>query len=149
MNFLKKLVLVLAASLLATTLAWASGPVNTDKDGIAVKGHDPVAYFTDNKPVLGKPEFMAKVAGATYLFANAENRDKFVANPSQYQPQYGGYCSYGVAQGYKPDIDPTAFKVVDGKLFLNLSPEVSRRWQLDIPGYIKSANDNWKTLANQ
>jgi YHS domain-containing protein len=145
---LKKFALALTCGLLSLA-AWAAGPVNTSKDGVAVKGYDPVAYFVDNKPVPGKPEFMAKANGATYLFATAENRDKFTANPGQYQPQYGGYCSYGVAQGYKPDIDPTAFKVVDGKLFLNLSPEVSRRWQLDIPGYIKSANENWTTLADK
>ncbi len=148
MSFFKRLVLALATSLLAT-MGWAAGPLNTDKDGLAVKGYDPVAYFADSKPVQGKPEFMTRVGGATYWFSNAENRDKFIAEPGRYQPQFGGYCAYGVAQGYKPDIDPTAFKVVDGKLFLNLSPEVSRRWQLDIPGYIKSANDNWKTLANQ
>lgn len=145
---LRKVVVALGA-LWLSALAWAAGPTNTDPNGIAIKGHDPVAYFTQGRPVMGKAEFSAQANGATYLFASAENRDTFMANTAKYQPQYGGYCAYGVAQGYKPDIDPSAFKVVDGKLFLNLSPEVSRRWQLDIPGYIKSANENWKTLANQ
>lgn len=130
-------------------LVWAAGPLNADSNGVAIKGHDPVAYFTDNRPVKGKPEFTVKAGGVTYLFASAENRDKFAADPAKYQPQYGGYCAFGVAQGYKPDIDPAAFTVVDGKLFLNLSPEVLRRWQLDIPGYIKSADENWKTLADK
>ena len=134
---------------LFSSLLWAAGPINSGKDGVAINGYDPVAYFNENRPVKGKPEFMTKADGVTYLFMSADNRDKFAADPAKYQPQYGGYCAYGVAQGFKPDIDPTAFKVIDGKLFLNLSPEVSRRWQLDIPSYIKLADENWKTLADK
>lgn len=130
-------------------LTWAAGPQNLDANGVAVKGYDAVAYFSENRPVKGTAEFSTKLDGATYLFASAANRDKFIANPTKYQPQYGGYCAYGVAQGYKPDIDPNAFSVVDGKLFLNFSPVVTKRWEQDIPGYIKTGNEKWKTLVSQ
>lgn len=148
----KKLALLLCTSLFCaffSSVIWAAGAINTNAGGVAIKGYDPVAYFTDNKAVLGKAEFSAKAAGATYQFASAANRDTFVANPAKYQPQYGGYCAYGVAQGYKPDIDPQAFSIVDGKLFLNFSPKVTKRWEQDIAGHIRSANENWKSLINQ
>jgi len=141
--------LTLLCACLFSALTWAAGPQNLDANGVAVKGYDAVAYFSENKPVKGKAEFSAKVDGATYLFSSAANRDKFVADPAKYQPQYGGYCAYGVAQGYKPDVDPNAFSVVDGKLFLNLSPVVTKRWEQDIPGHIKSGNEKWKTLVSQ
>ena len=73
----------------------------------------------------------------------------FKADPAKYEPQFGGYCAYGVAKGFKPDIDPTAFKIVDGKLYLNLSPAVQTRWLEDIPGYITQATKNWSTLKSQ
>ncbi len=127
----------------------AAGSVNVDKGGLAVHGYDPVAYFTDSKPVKGTAERSYAVDGATYLFANDENLAAFKADPAKYAPQYGGFCAYGVAQGFKPDVDPAAYKVVDGKLYLNLSPDVRSRWVKDIPGYIESANQNWKTLSSQ
>jgi YHS domain-containing protein len=129
--------------------AWAqnSAALNLNSDGVALKGHDPVAYFTMNKPIKGSPSFMAKHDGATYWFANAEHQQAFNTQPAKYVPQYGGYCAYGVAKGAKPDIDPAAFSVVDGKLYLNLNPDVQSRWLKDVPGYIKTADDNWKSLA--
>jgi YHS domain-containing protein len=74
--------------------------VNTDSAGVAILGYDPVAYFTDAKAVVGKPEFTARHDGATWQFASAAHRDAFVANPARYAPQFGGYCAYGVAGNY-------------------------------------------------
>ena len=145
---LRTLLLTLAAALLPFT-ALAAGATNIDARGIAIHGHDPVAYFTEGRPVVGKPEHKATVGAATYWFASEANLEAFKADPSRYQPQYGGYCAYGVAQGYKPDIDPTAFRIVDAKLYLNLSPAVQRRWQEDVPGFINRANENWSALKNQ
>jgi YHS domain-containing protein len=142
----------LAAVLAACALpAQAQGntALNLTSDGVAIKGHDPVAYFTMNKPVKGSPSFTAKHDGATYWFANAEHQQAFTAQPAKYVPQYGGYCAYGVAKGAKPDIDPTAFSVVEGKLYLNLNPDVQSRWLKDVPGYVKTADDNWKSLATK
>lgn len=129
--------------------AQSSVALNLNSDGVAIKGHDPVAYFTMNKPMKGSPSFMAKHDGATYWFANTEHQQAFTAQPAKYVPQYGGYCAYGVAKGAKPDIDPAAFSVVEGKLYLNLSPDVQSRWLKDVPGYVRSADENWKSLATK
>lgn len=143
---------VLAGALVGAAMAQTPAEKashNLDAQGVAIHGHDPVAYFSMNKPVKGTASLSATVDGATYWFSSAENQQAFKADPAHYAPQYGGYCAYGVAQGFKPDIDPTAFSVVSGKLYLNLSPGVLSRWVKDIPGYVKSADDNWKSLATQ
>jgi YHS domain-containing protein len=127
----------------------ATGQVNVDARGISIQGHDPVAYFVDGKPVMGKSGHSAIVGVATYWFASEANQQLFKADPAKYEPQYGGYCAYGVAQGVKPDIDPTAFLIVNGKLYLNLSPAVQKRWQADIPGFVDRANHNWPGLKGQ
>ena len=129
--------------------AWAAGPLNLDSHGVAIHGHDPVAYFVDGKPAKGRSELSASANGATYWFASEKNLQAFQADPAKYEPQYGGYCAYGLAQGFKPDIDPTAFKVVDGKLFLNLSPAVQSRWLADVPGHIARASANWIQLKDK
>ena len=112
-------------------------------NGLAIDGHDPVAYFTEQKPVKGSPEFRVEFEGATFQFALAAHRDAFVADPSKYAPQYGGYCAYGMAKGYKAKIDPAAFTVVGDKLYLNYSEMVRSQWLSDIPGYIGKADANW------
>ena len=144
----RTLLLTLTATLLPFA-AFAGDATNIDGRGIAIHGHDPVAYFVEGKPVIGKPEHKATVGAATYWFASEANLQTFKADPSKYEPQYGGYCAYGVAQGYKPDIDPAAFRIVDGKLYLNLSPAVQKRWQEDVPGFISRANQNWSALKNK
>jgi YHS domain-containing protein len=105
-----------------------------------------VAYFIEKQPVRGKPELTASHEGAIYRFANAANRDAFRAAPAQYAPQYGGYCAYGVAEGYKASIEPDAWSVVDGKLYLNYSQSVRRRWSSDVPGYVRKGDANWPTV---
>lgn len=144
------LALALTSLVVFTPLAAkASGPVNINAQGVAVQGYDPVAYFVLGKPVKGSPDLTASWNGATYWFANAAHLQAFQADPARYEPQYGGYCAFGVAQGAKPEIDPNAFAVVDGKLYLNLSRGIQRRWQADIAGYIQKANQNWPTLKDQ
>jgi YHS domain-containing protein len=149
MQSLRRTVLVVLAATLWPAWALAAGPTNLDARGVAIHGHDPVAYLVDARPVAGRPEHQVTVGAATYWFASEANLQAFKADPSKYEPQYGGYCAYGVAQGYKPDIDPTAFRIVDGKLYLNLSPAVQKRWVEDIPGHISRANQNWTSLRNQ
>jgi YHS domain-containing protein len=136
-------------TLLAGSHALAAGRINTDAAGVALHGYDPVAYFSAGKPAKGNPGLAAMHDGATYHFASEASRVAFQTDPQRYLPQNGGYCAYGVAQGAKPDIDPTAFAVADGKLYLNLSPAVQKRWSKDIPSYIKAADANWKNLARQ
>lgn len=120
-----------------------------ERHGLAIDGYDPVAYFTVQKPVEGLPEFRADYQGSTFLFASAVHRDIFGANPEQFVPQYRGYCAYGMAKGYKAKIDPVAFTVVHGKLYLNYNEAVQRRWLSDIPGYIRQADANWPEAQKQ
>ena len=122
---------------------------NLDSSGLALKGYDPVAYFAQGKPVQGKPEITASHEGATYRFASAANRDAFAAAPGKYAPQYGGYCAYGMASGYKAPIEPDAWTIVEGKLYLNYNQSVRSRWSSDIPGYIRKADTNWPTVRSK
>jgi YHS domain-containing protein len=145
-HFIRNLTTALALAL-ATAAAWAAGAVNTDAQGLALQGHDPVAYFTQSKAVKGSVQWSVSHAGATYWFVNEANREAFLNAPQKYLPQYGGYCAYGVAQGAKPDIDPNAFAVVNGKLYLNLSPAIQKRWQQDVSGHIQAADAKWPELS--
>lgn len=140
----------LAAPLIAVALlfgpasAQAGGVVNASFfKGVAIKGYDPVAYFTDGKPVEGSSDYQYEWMGAKWRFASKANLDAFAANPEKYAPQYGGYCAYAVSQGGTADIDPESWKIVDGKLYLNLSAKVKAIWEKDIPGYIAKADANW------
>ncbi|MEO0869432.1 MAG: YHS domain-containing (seleno)protein [Cyanobacteria bacterium J06642_11] len=132
----------------ATEQAAPTYAVFADK-GVAIRGADPVAYFTAGEYTPGSDEFTHEWEGATWQFASAENRDLFAANPEEYAPQYGGFCAYAVSQGNTAPIEPTAWKIVDGKLYLNFNDKIQERWSKDIPGYITKANQNWPgVLAN-
>jgi YHS domain-containing protein len=139
--------LALIALLFSSAFVFAADPIN-NKRGVAVKGYDVVAYFTDSKPMKGDKQYTAEHEGVTWRFANAENRDKFTADPEKYVPQYGGYCAFGVAKGATYNIDPDAWKIVDGKLYLNYNTSVQKDWQKDIPGFIATANKNWPAVLN-
>ena len=118
-----------------------------ERDGVAIRGYDPVAFFTDKKPVKGLPAHKAEFRGSTFHFASAANRDAFSADPARYAPQYNGFCAFGVAGGYKAAIDPAAFTVVDGKLYLNYNAGVQKQWRADIPGFIAKADRNWPQVV--
>ena len=122
---------------------------NVDASGLALKGYDPVAYFTEKKPVQGKAGFTAQHGGATYRFASAANRDAFTAAPATYAPQYGGYCAFGMAGGYKAPIEPDAWTVVDGKLYLNYNQSIRSRWSSDVPGHVRKADANWPAIQKK
>ncbi|MEM7527077.1 MAG: YHS domain-containing (seleno)protein [Pseudomonadota bacterium] len=132
-----------------TTPAFAAeDPVYQSLFGTAIDGTDPVAYFTEGRPVDGSSDFKHEYNGATWLFASAENRDLFAANPEKYAPQYGGYCAWAVSQGYTASTDPENWAIVDGKLYLNYNADVQTRWNKDIPGHIASADKNWPKVLN-
>ncbi len=109
----------------------------------AINGTDPVAYFTEGRPVEGSSDFESEWNGATWLFASAENKAKFDADPEKYAPQYGGYCAWAVSQGYTASTVPEAWAIVDGKLYLNYSKGVQKRWETDIPDHIATGDQNW------
>ena len=115
--------------------------------GLGAKGYDVVAYFTDGRPVPGSAELTAEYGGVTWRFATAEHRDRFAAAPAKYAPQYGGFCSWGIAQGKLFDVDPAnGWKIVDGKLYLNFNADIEKTWESDIPGFITKAEANWPQL---
>ena len=120
---------------------------NVDAAGVAIKGFDPVAYFTAAKPMKGVAEFSAVHNGATFRFASAANRDAFVSAPEKYAPQYGGYCAMGVAYNGKFDIDPDAWRVENGKLYLNKDLKTQQMWFKDIPGNVIKADKIWPVLG--
>jgi len=146
--------LLSAAALLFSTAAFsAEPPINTLKNSFfnsrtdtAINGYDTVAYFTQNKPVKGLDSLVYDWMGAKWKFATAANLELFKAKPETYAPQYGGYCAYGVTQGYLVKVDPAQFTVRDGKLYLNYDADVQAKWSKDIPGYIQQADAKFRAL---
>ncbi len=117
-------------------------PIFSTKEG-AIKGYDPVAYFTMNKPTKGMNTISHLWNGATWHFASESNKQLFTANPEKYAPQYGGYCAYGWAQGYAVKIEPDAWAIEGGKLYLNYNKSVQKDWDKERSGYIKKADINY------
>lgn len=145
-------VLVLAGPALAgpevnttTGVVYADGKPGA---GLAVHGYDVVAYQTLGQPTLGLAKFAASHGAAIYRFASEANLAAFKADPEKYVPAYGGYCAYGVSVGAKFDGDPTYWKVVDGKLYLNLDGDIQKLWLKDVPGAIAKATTNWTRIAD-
>ncbi len=150
MNKIKSLVGGVALSVAIASSALAAGvELNASSTGLALQGYDPVAYFTDNAPTPGNWKITSTYNEATYRFASEEHKATFDANPEAYLPQYGGYCAFGTAMGFKFDGDPTVWKVVDGELFLNISTDIQERWEGDIPGFVERADTNWPEIADK
>lgn len=143
--------------LVMTVTATAAPEINTlsrkgfsyKPDGIAIRGYDTVAYFTEGKPVKGKKEFSTDWKGATWRFSSQENLDLFNADQEKYAPQYGGYCAYGVAQGSLVKIEPDQWAIVDGKLYLNYNKKFNDLWKKDIAGYNAEADKKFSELLAQ
>jgi YHS domain-containing protein len=129
--------------LLLTSTVLAASPFNTDSKGVAIKGYDPVAYFTMEKPVKGNNKFEYEWKGAKWKFATDNHMNLFIEDPEKYAPRYGGYCAFGVAVGSLFDIQPEAWSIVDEKLYLNKNLDVRETWRKDITGNIRKANMNW------
>lgn len=126
--------------------AAAATPAVYNNSGIAVDGSDVVAYFTQGAPVAGDAAITYDYLGVTWRFASSENRDLFAADPAAYAPQYGGYCAFAVSRNYTASTVPEAWSIVDGKLYLNFSTRIRRRWERDIPGNILAADANWPSV---
>jgi hypothetical protein len=124
-------------------------PINMTAAGVALKGYDPVAYFTMGRPVAGQEALQYRWRGARWFFATKEDMGMFQQDPDRYAPQYGGYCAYAVSQGTTADIDPESWAIVDNKLYLNLNPDVQKIWQQDRDDYIRQADTNWPRLMKQ
>jgi len=133
--------------ILPILFAFFLDPVLHDWSGLALKGYDPVAYFTESKALKGNSDFQHTHAGIKYNFASAQNRELFKKDPAKYLPQYGGYCSWAVGHNYTASTDPEAWKIVNGKLYLNYNKDVQRKWMADEGNLIKSGDANWPKLS--
>lgn len=142
---------LLTAPALLSAPAFA-GDQYVDGTGYALSGYDPVAYFdlkqapvghAQPAAVPGKSEITAEWNGATWAFASKEHRDTFLANPAAYAPQYDGHCAYGVSKGGKVPGNPNLWRIVDGKLYLNITKNVVGFWEENIPQNISLAQGNW------
>jgi len=136
-------------TLLSCTRSSTVSPVNVTSRDIAIKGYDPVAYFIDQRPIKGNPAFEYLWKGAKWRFATAAHRKQFKADPEKYAPRYGGYCAYAVSQGKIVDIDPEAWTIFEGRLYLNVSKDVRRLWEQDREGYIRKADENWPRMIEE
>ncbi len=114
-----------------------------------ISGYDPVAYFTEGRPVRGTGFYVSVLDGVTYVFASAQNKTLFDADPQKYLPAYGGYCAYGLGVGKKFVASPEVWKIVDGTLYLNLDTKIQQSWEKDISGYIAKGNKNWLTMKDK
>lgn len=139
--------LIMILSIGFSSLVAAADPIYTGTfSNTAVSGYDTVAYFNEDKAIKGSKQFSTQYMGADFHFSNAANLATFEANPTRYAPQYGGYCAWAVSQGYTAKGDPEVWKIVDGKLYLNYNAKVQQDWEKDIPGFIRSADQNFPTL---
>jgi hypothetical protein len=130
-------------AILATASPLLAADAVYSKDGLALSGYDPVAYFTAGKAEKGISIFETEWGGTRWRFASATNRDAFVASPEKYAPQYGGYCAYAVSRGYTARTDPQAWRIVGDKLYLNYDLKVRDLWEKELPEVITKADRNW------
>jgi YHS domain-containing protein len=140
---------LLLASLALPVFAQTKTLLNLDKSGVAIQGYDPVAFFTDHKPVKGDPKFVSKRDGAVYFFASKEHKELFNADPAKYEPVFGGYCAYGVSRNKLVEIDVDAFQIVDGRLLLQYSTGVRDDFNKDAKGNLAKAEANWIGLVEK
>lgn len=147
---MKKIFLGLVAVFFAfAAAAQTKTLLNADKNGLALQGYDPVAFFTDHKPTKGRPELGLRHEGALYYFASKENRDAFKSDPAKYEPAFGGYCAYGVSRNKLVEIDVEAFQIVDGQLLLQYSKGVRDDFNKDTQGNLVKAKANWPALVEK
>jgi hypothetical protein len=144
---------LLACCIITSALTLASGPsiagspVNTGSiGGIAIMGYDPVAYFTEGRAVKGSPEVAYDWLGATWNFVNPQHKELFADDPVRYAPQYGGYCAVGTAYGSTVSIDPDAWRIINGKLYLFGGKQGAANWESDYQSYVTRADENWPAI---
>ncbi|WP_264520576.1 YHS domain-containing (seleno)protein [Flavobacterium sp. N1994] len=140
---MKKLILVLFVTMISVQIQAQNQYL---KNGVAIQGFDPVAYFESNKAIQGRSEINTEYKKAIYFFSSEKNRALFLKKPEKYVPQYGGYCAYGISEGHASPTDPQAFTIVDDKLYLNYNLKVKEMWSKDRAERIVKANENWKKL---
>lgn len=148
---------VFAAALALMGSPLLAGPQFVDKNEFAVSGYDVVAYRSlDQVPVgqsqpaaiPGRADITAEYNGAVFAFATEKNKKKFLKDPAYYAPQYDGHCAYGVAKGGKVPGNPNLWRIVDDKLYLNITKNVVGFWEEDIPGNLTLSEKNWVSIES-
>lgn len=143
-----KLIVFLSLAFLSTHSFAQKDPIYNNKSG-AIEGYDAVAYFNESKAVKGSGAFVFKWNDVKWSFVSKENLESFKENPKKYAPQFGGYCAYAVSQGYTYKSDPEAWKIVDGKLYLNYSFKIQEKWEANESDFIKLGESNWPKVIEK
>ena len=141
--------MIIVAAMAAACSTAEAVALNTDDTGLSLRGYDAVAYFAVNNAVKGDAKYSYVWNGATWLFSSEENMNKFKADPEAYAPEFGGYCAYAVSEGYTADADPEAWKIVDGKLYLNYNRDVQKTWEKNEAERIVNGKKNWQQLKTK
>jgi len=146
---MKKLLLIVTGIFFTALSVGAQKSAVFEKSDKAIRGYDPVAYFTEGKPVEGKEEFVYNWNNANWYFSSKQHLDLFKANPAKYAPQYGGYCAYGLSRGYKASTVPEAWTIDNGKLYLNYSLSVRNDWDKNRQERIQKADNYWSQIKDK
>lgn len=146
---MKKSILVASIFLFAGLSLFGQKSETFVQSGQAIRGYDPVAYFSDGKPVKGEEKLVYNWNNANWYFSTQQNLDLFKANPEKYAPQYGGYCAYGLSNGYKAPTDADAWTIENGKLYLNYNTDVRNMWTKEKKERIEKADKNWPTVKDK
>jgi YHS domain-containing protein len=146
---MKKLFFAFLALAALSTMASAKELLNVDGNRVAIQGYDPVAFFTDSRPVKGNPQFQSEYHGAKYYFASSEHKAAFDKEPAKYEPQFGGYCAYGVSQGHKAPVEIEAWQIVNGRLLMQYDLDIKSKFNQDQQGTLKKADENWPGLVER
>jgi YHS domain-containing protein len=146
---MKKIILIVTGVLLTALSVDAQKSAVFEKSDKAIRGYDPVAYFTEGIPVQGKDEFVYNWNNANWYFSSKQHLDLFKTNPGKYAPQYGGYCAYGLSRGYKASTVPEAWTIDNGKLYLNYSLSVRNDWDKNRQERIQKADNYWPQIKDK
>lgn len=146
---MKKLIVALMLFSAPSTIAAAKDLLNLDSRGVAIQGYDPVAFFTDSRPVKGNPQFQSEFRGAKYYFVSAEHKATFDKEPAKYEPQFGGYCAYGASRGHKAPIKIEAWQIVNERLLMQYDLDVNDKFNQDQLGNLRKADQNWPDLVEK
>lgn len=132
-----------------SALASAKQLLNLDSNGVAIQGYDPVAFFTQHKPVKGSGQFSSAYNGAKYWFASADDKALFDKEPSKYELQFGGYCAYGVSRGSRAPVKIEAWQIVNDRLLMQYDLDIKDAFNKDQQGTLKKADQNWPGLVDK
>ena len=146
---MKKMLLVAFMLVITVINAFGQQAAVFQIDGKALRGYDVIAYYNEEKPVRGHDSLSFQWNNSTWLFSSPDNLKLFRQNPEKYAPQYGGYCAYGIAGGYKAPTQPDAWAIVNGKLYFNYNRKVKASWDKDQAGYIGKADTNWQLIKDK